>query len=294
LLQALKCDANAADESDNMTIKTVLITGCSSGIGFCFAVGLQKRGYRVLATVRNAEDAKRLEDLGLEVLLLDYAYSASVQACAAEVARRGAGKLFALVNNGAAGQPGAVEDISRGVLEKQFAANFFGWHELTILCLPLLRANGGGHIVNVSSVLGLVAFKWRGAYNATKFALEGLTDTLRLELRGSGIAVSTLEPGPIASRFVETALKNFELNIDFDKSNYKSEYNAQRARLGKGGSNRFKLPPEAVLDKLIHAIESGRPKAHYYVTVPTYLAGFARRVFPQGLQDRFLNWISDQ
>ena len=277
-----------------MTAKTVLITGCSSGIGYCFAIGLQKRGYRVLATVRNGEDAKRLESLGLEVLLLDYAHSDSVQTCAAEVAKRCDGKLFALVNNGAAGQPGAVEDLSRSVLEKQFAANFFGWHELTVLCLPLLRANGAGHIVNISSVLGLVAFKWRGAYNATKFALEGLTDTLRLELRGSGIAVSSIEPGPIASRFVETALKNFELNIDVENSNYKHAYEAQRARLGKGGSNRFKLPPEAVLKKLIHAIESGRPKAHYYVTVPTYLAGFVRRIFPQAWQDVFLNWISDQ
>jgi NAD(P)-dependent dehydrogenase (short-subunit alcohol dehydrogenase family) len=274
--------------------KTILITGCSSGIGYSCAVGLKARGYRVFATVRTMEDVKRLEALGLEVVMLDYAHSASVQACAAQVAKLTDGMLYALVNNGAFGQPGAVEDLSRKVLEDQFAANFFGWHELTTMCLPMLRANGEGRIVNVSSVLGIVALKWRGAYNATKFAIEGLTDTMRLELRGTGIFVSTIEPGPITSKFVETSLKNFERNIDVEKSNYKEAYEKQRARLGQGGSNRFKLPPEAVLEKLIHALESTRPRAHYYVTTPTFLMGLARRIFPQGLMDRFVNRMSDQ
>jgi short-subunit dehydrogenase len=274
--------------------KTVLITGCSSGIGYAFAKGLQKREYRVLATVRNMDDAKRLEDEGLEVLMLDYAHSASVKACAAEVEKRLSGKLFALVNNGAYGQPGAVEDLSRQVLEDEFAANFFGWHELTCLCLPMLRANGEGRIVNISSVLGIVAMKWRGAYNASKFALEALTDTMRLELRGSGIQVSTIEPGPITSKFVETSLINFDRNINIEKSHYKLAYEKQRARLGKGGSNRFKLPPEAVLEKLVHALESKRARAHYYVTTPTYIMALARRILPQGLMDRFVNRMSDQ
>jgi NAD(P)-dependent dehydrogenase (short-subunit alcohol dehydrogenase family) len=274
--------------------KAILITGCSSGIGYTCALGLKARGYRVLATVRTMEDAKRLEAEGLEVLMLDYAYSTSVQACARQVAKLTDGKLYGLVNNGAFGQPGAVEDLSRKVLEDQFAANFFGWHELTTLCLPMIRANGQGRIVNVSSVLGIAAMKWRGAYNATKFAIEGLTDTMRLELRGTGIFVSTIEPGPITSKFVETSLKNFERNIDVEKSNYKEAYERQRARLGKGGSNRFKLPPEAVLAKLVRALESGRPSAHYYVTTPTYIMGIARRVLPQRLMDRFLNRMSDQ
>jgi NAD(P)-dependent dehydrogenase (short-subunit alcohol dehydrogenase family) len=274
--------------------KSILITGCSTGIGYACAMGLKARGYRVLATVRTIEDAKRLEAEGLEVLMLDYAYSASVQACAAQVAKLTGGTLFAVVNNGAYGQPGAVEDLSRKVLEDQFAANFFGWHELTTLCLPLIRANGEGRIVNVSSVLGIAAMKWRGAYNASKFALEGLTDTMRLELRGTGIFASTIEPGPITSKFVETSLKNFDKNIDLEKSHYQTAYEKQRARLGKGGSNRFKLPPEAVLTKLVHALESRRPKAHYYVTTPTYIMGFARRILPQGLMDRFVNRMSDQ
>ena len=274
--------------------KTILITGCSSGIGYAFAKGLQERNYRVLATVRNMDDAKRLEAEGLEVMMLDYAHSASVKACAAEVEKRLDGKLFALVNNGAYGQPGAVEDLSRSVLEAEFAANFFGWHELTVLCLPMLRANGEGRIINISSVLGIVALKWRGAYNASKFALEALTDTMRLELRGSGVHVSTIEPGPITSKFVETSLKNFDLNINVEKSHYKAAYEKQRGRLGKGGSSRFKLPPQAVLEKLIHALESLSPRAHYYVTTPTYIMALARRFLPQGLMDRFVNRMSDQ
>jgi NAD(P)-dependent dehydrogenase (short-subunit alcohol dehydrogenase family) len=275
-------------------LKTILITGCSTGIGYTCAVGLKTQGYRVLATVRNMEDAKRLEADGLEVLMLDYAHSPSVQACAAQVSKLTNGKLYALVNNGAFGQPGAVEDLSRKVLEEQFAANFFGWHELTTLCLPMLRANGEGRIINISSVLGIVALKWRGAYNSSKFAIEGLTDTMRLELRGSGIGVSTIEPGPVTSKFVDTSLKNFEKNIDIEKSNYKSAYEKQKARLGKGGSNRFKLPPEAVLKKLLHALASKNPRAHYYVTTPTYIMALARRLLPQGIMDRFVNRMSDQ
>ena len=277
-----------------MNAKSILITGCSSGIGYTCALGLKARGYRVFATVRNAADAKRLADLGLETLIMDYVDRNAVAACADEVSKRTGGKLYALFNNGAAGQPGAVEDLSRELLETSFASNFFGWHQLTTLCLPMMRAGGEGRIVQNSSVLGIVAMKWRGAYNASKFAIEGLTDTMRMELRGTGIFVSTIEPGPITSKFVETALKNFDKHINVETSNYKAAYEAQRLRLGKGGSNRFKLPPEAVLEKLIHAIESPNPKAHYYVTTPTHVMGLARRFLPQGLMDRFVNRMSDQ
>ena len=277
-----------------MQPKSILITGCSSGIGLACAIGMKARGWRVFATVRNTQDQARLEALGLEALLMDYRESASVQACTREVSKRTDGKLSALFNNGAYGQPGAVEDLTRAVLEKQFAANFFGWHELTTACLPLLRANGGGRIIQCSSVLGIVAMKWRGAYNASKFAIEGLSDTLRLELRGSGIFVSTIEPGPIATRFVENALAAFDKNIKVETSHYSQAYERQRARLGKGGSNRFKLPPEAVLEKLVHALESPRPKAHYYVTTPTHLMGLARRIMPQRLMDHFVDRMSDQ
>jgi NAD(P)-dependent dehydrogenase (short-subunit alcohol dehydrogenase family) len=277
-----------------MVQKTILITGCSTGIGAVCASGLKQRGYRVFATARKAEDLKRLEAEGLEAIHLDYRDSASVQACAAEVARRSDGKLYALFNNGAFGQPGAVEDISRAVMEEQFAANFFGWHELTRACLPLLRNNGVGRIVQCSSVLGLGAMKWRGPYNASKFAVEGLTDTLRLELRGSGIHVVTLNPGPIESHFVPNARAAFERNVDLSRSHYKDVFERQRQRLERGGNTSFKLPASAVLDKLVLALERKNPRAHYYVTLPTYLVATARRLLPQRWMDAFMNGISDK
>lgn len=274
--------------------RAILITGCSSGIGWHCALGMKARGWRVFATARTPEDLARLEAEGLEAIPLDYADPSSVSACAAEVARRTGGKLDALFNNGAFGQPGAVEDLTRPVLEAQFACNVFGWHQLTAACLPLFRANGQGRIVQCSSVLGLVALKWRGAYNASKFAIEALSDTLRLELRGSGIFVSLIEPGPIASKFTEAALRNFEANIDEAHSHYKDAYARQRARMGRGGSARYKLGPEAVLEKLIHAVESPRPHARYYVTKPTHYMAFARRILPQRLLDYVLDRASDQ
>ena len=208
--------------------------------------------------------------------------------------RRTGGKLFALFNNGASAQPGAVEDISRELLEENFASNVFGWHDLTRRCLPMLRANGEGRIVNCSSVLGLGAMKWRGSYNATKFAIEALSDTLRLEMRGTPIRVVLIEPGPITSRFVEHALAAFERNIDWENSHYRDAYVLQRARLGKGGSGRFKLPPEAVLAKLVLALESENPRARYYVTTLTHLMAWSRRLLPPRLQDHVLNKVSDQ
>ena len=275
-------------------MKTILITGCSSGIGYTCALGLKTKGWRVFATVRTVDDKLRLEMQGLEVIIMDYRDSNSVQACAAEVKLKTDGGLDALFNNGAYGQPGAVEDISRGVMEEQFAANFFGWHELTCAVLPMMRKRGSGRIINCSSVLGLVAMKWRGPYNASKFAIEGLTDTMRLELRGSGIFVSTIEPGPIATRFVEHALAAFHRNINIAQSPHRLAYEKQSARLSKGGSAKFKLPPEAVLAKLEHALESPNPKAHYYVTTPTHIMGVARRVMPQRFMDWFVDKVSDQ
>ncbi len=278
-----------AYSAPTMNQKTVLVTGCSTGIGLACAKGLVARGYRVFATARKAEDVARLAAEGLEALQLDYADSASVQACAAEVAHRTGGTLYALFNNGAYGQPGAVEDITRKVLEDQFAANVFGWHELTTLCLPMMRKLGEGRIVQCSSVLGILALKWRGPYNASKFALEGLTDTLRLELRNTGIKVVTINPGPIESMFVKNARAAFEKNVDMTHSHYKAEFERQRQRLDRGGSSRFKLPATAVLDKLVLALEKKNPRAHYYVTTPTYVAAIVKRLMPQSFIDSFAN-----
>ncbi len=273
--------------------KTILITGCSTGIGYTCAKGLKDRGWRVFTTARAPRDVLRLESEGFESVHLDYRDPKSVAACAADVSKRTGGKLYALFNNGAYGQPGALEDIRRDVLEEQFAANVFGWHQLTNLCLPMMRANGAGRIVQCSSVLGLVALKWRGPYNASKYAIEGLSDTLRLELRGTGIDVVTINPGPIESNFVPNARAAFEKNVDMTHSHYKEVFERQRQKLERGGAVRFKLPASAVFDKLVLAIESPRPRAHYYVTTATWLLAILRRILPHSLLDRFANKASD-
>jgi NAD(P)-dependent dehydrogenase (short-subunit alcohol dehydrogenase family) len=272
-----------------MTDKTVLITGCSSGIGECVARGLSGRGYRVLATARQADDVARLEDSGLESFLLDVSDADSVSAAVDETLSRTGGTLYGLFNNGAYGQPGAVEDLTRDVLREQFETNFFGWHDLTRQLLPVMRRQGYGRIIQNSSVLGFVALAFRGAYNASKYALEGLTDTLRLELRGTDIHVCLVQPGPITSRFRPNAYLAYQRNIDPVVSVHRERYEGMEQRLKKAGPVvPFTLPPEAVLKKVIHALESPRPKARYCVTFPTYLFATLKRVLPDRAMDRIL------
>lgn len=269
--------------------KSVLITGCSSGIGYCVAHGLKRRGYRVFATARHPEDVARLQSEGLESCVLDLDDSASIQQALTWVLERSGGELYGLFNNGAYGQPGAVEDLSRQALREQFETNLFGWHELTCAVIPVMRRQGYGRIIQNSSVLGLVAMRYRGAYNASKYALEGLTDTLRLELVGSGIHLSLIEPGPILSRFRDNALRHFKRHIHAEHSIHRLAYQATEARLTQQGAVvPFTLGPEAVLDAVIHALESRRPKIRYYVTFPTHLFAWLRRVLPF----RWLDWVA--
>ena len=275
-----------------MPDKSILITGCSSGIGLCVAEGLKARGYRVFATARKETDAQQLRANGFESLRLDLADSDSITAAVDEILTRTNGTLDALFNNGAYGQPGAVEDLSRDALRAQFETNLFGWHELTNQILPVMRRQGHGRIIQNSSVLGFVALRYRGAYNASKYALEGLSDTLRLELAGTNIHVSLIEPGPVTSRFRENAFKAYQENIDPDNSVHRDKYLAMETRLKtEGPVVPFTLPPEAVLKKVIHALESRRPRARYYVTFPTYLFGFLKRILSTRLLDKMLNKI---
>ncbi|MBL3589875.1 MAG: SDR family oxidoreductase [gamma proteobacterium endosymbiont of Lamellibrachia anaximandri] len=268
--------------------KNILITGCSSGIGHCVALGLKSRGYRVIATARKEEDVEQLREHGLETLQLDLDDSESIAQAVEQSLELCDGRLYALFNNGAYGQPGAVEDLTRDVLRAQFETNLFGWHELTCRLLPVMRRWKEGRIIQNSSVLGLVALPYRGAYNASKYALEGLTDTLRMELQGSGIHVSLIEPGPVESHFRANAHRMWKRNIDSEHSVHKANYLAMAARLEKEGPVvPFTLPPEAVLKKVIHALESPRPRARYYVTFPTYLFGTLKRL----LSTRGLDWV---
>jgi len=272
-----------------MAGKSVLITGCSSGIGYDAAHGLKARGWRVFATCRQQKDCERLIEEGLESFVLDYEDTASIEAAVKETLSRTGGTLDALYNNGAYAIPGAVEDLPRDGLRAIFEANLFGYHDLTSRIIPVMRDQGHGRIVNCSSVLGLVHMKWRGAYVATKFALEGLSDTLRLEMADTGIDVILIEPGPITSRIRENARARFERWIDWEKSPRADQYRDQlRKRLYEDtGKDTFELPPEAVTGKLIHALESRRPRPRYYVTTPTYMMGTARRLLPT----RALDWL---
>jgi len=270
--------------------KTIVITGCSSGIGLCAAHTLGQRGYSVIATVRSEGDVSKLKKEGIKhVVIMDLACSRSIENAVEEILEICDGRLYALFNNAAYGQPGAVEDLSRDVLRKQFEVNVFGTHELTTRLLPTLLAMPNARIIQNSSVLGFVAMPMRGAYNASKFALEGLSDTLRLELIGTSVRLCVIEPGPIVSRFRANALSAFTREINLLGSRHTASYDVALARLKQNGpSARFTLGPEAVVKKLIHALESGRPKQRYFVTFPTYLMAVLKNLLPGWLLDKVL------
>ena len=269
-----------------MTQKSILITGASSGIGYDAALGFRALGFRVFASCRKQSDCDRLEALGFDSPLIDYNDSDSIAAGLNAVLAATGGTLDVLYNNGAFACPGAVEDLPRGALRDIFEVNVFGYQELTNLVIPVMRAQGHGRIIQCSSVLGIVGLKWRGAYVATKFALEGLTDVLRVEMADTPIKVILIEPGPITSDIRQNAIPHFEKWIDWKGSARASEYDALRERLyTDSGPDAFELPASAVTKKLIHAATSKRPKARYYVTTPTYLMGFLRRILPTRLLD---------
>lgn len=268
--------------------RSILITGCSSGIGHHAAHALKARGYRVFATARKPADVDRLQGEGFESLYLDLTDSASIRNAVDDILAATGGTLDALFNNGGYGQPGAVEDLSRDMLRAQFETNVFGTLELTNAVIPIMRQQGHGRIVQNSSVLGFAAMPFRGAYIASKFALEGLYDTLRLELAGSGIQVALIEPGPIESRFRANAYAVYQRTIDVEHSPFRETYRAMERRLTKEGpAAPFTLGPEAVTVKLLHALESPRARPRYYVTFPTYLFGTLKRLLPT----RGLDWV---
>ncbi|MDT8283510.1 MAG: SDR family oxidoreductase [Gammaproteobacteria bacterium] len=269
--------------------KNILITGCSSGIGYCVAQGLRQRGYRVIATARRKESVEQLSSEGFDSLQLDLADSKSIQQAFKKIMVLTEGRLYALFNNGAFGLPGAVEDLTRDNLKYQFETNVFGWLELTNLVIPVMRKQGYGRIIQNSSVLGFVAMPFRGAYNASKFAIEGLSDTLRLELSNTSIYVSLIEPGPIISQFRANAVKALKAHINIEDSVHREKYHGVLERLNKQGpAAPFTLPPEAVLKRVIHALEAKKPKVRYAVTFPTYLFAFLKRILSHRQLDTLL------
>jgi NAD(P)-dependent dehydrogenase (short-subunit alcohol dehydrogenase family) len=268
--------------------RSILITGCSTGIGRCAAQGMKARGWRVFATARKPEDIASLEADGVTALFLDYVDEASIAGALDAVLVATDGRLDALFNNGAYAQPGALEDVRTDVLRAQFEANFFGWHELTRQVVPVMRRQRRGRIVMNSSVLGLVALGFRGPYNCTKFALEAYSDTLRIELAGSGIDVSVIEPGPIRTNFTRTALGHARRNIDLENSVHRNYYRKRLAQMEHGGITTGELGPEAVLAALVRACEDPQPKAQYFVTTPTKALSMLKRVLPKSYLHRLM------
>lgn len=271
-----------------MAQKSLLITGCSSGIGYDAAHGMTARGWRVFATCRRPEDCARLEAEGLESFPLDQTDPESIRTALAEATRRTGGTLDALFANGAFGLPATVEDLPTDALREIFETNFFGIHELARQAMPILRAQGHGRLVLNSSILGFTAFRWRAAYVATKFAMEGWADTLRLELRGSGIDVVLIEPGPVTSELRKKSRPHFERWIDWEASARRDVYeNTILPRLYDDSEtpDRFELPASAVTAKLARALEARRPRARYWVTTPTWIAGLLTPILPTRLTD---------
>ncbi len=268
--------------------QTILITGCSSGIGYHAAHQLHKEGWRVCATARKAEDVARLKSQGLTAYQLDVTDYDSMGQCIETLVQDGQ-PIYGLVNNGAYAQAGAVEDLSVAALKEQFETNFFGWHHLTNLVLPHMRQNNHGRIIHISSILGFLGLKYRGAYVASKFALEGLTDCMRLELRDSQIKISLIQPGPITSKIRENSIPYFRKYIHPENSAHKLDYEKQIARLNKKGrASKYTLGPEYVTDKIRHALISPKPKARYKVTKPTHVMGVMKRLVSTKMLDNIV------
>ncbi len=269
--------------------KTILITGSSSGIGAATAILFRDRGYEVVTSSRRPEDVTRLQQQGFLSVQLDLSDSQSIATGLDECMELVNGRLDAVFHNGAYGQPGALEDLPVEALKEQFETNLFGWHELSRRVIPYMRAQGSGRLIYNSSVLGLVCMPYRGAYNASKFALEAYADTLRLELRQSGISVVLVEPGPIDSKFRQHAYEAFQRYIDPNQSEHRVQYQQMIERLTKNGlSGYFTLASETVADKVLKAVESKRPRRRYYVTLPTYLFAFLKRLLPTAILDELL------
>lgn len=269
--------------------KSILITGCSSGIGLRAAQVLHKRGYQVFATARKPADVEQLKSLGLEALTLDVDSSASMDDALGYILEKTGGTLDALFNNAGYAIPGAIEDLSRDMMRKQFETNVFGPMELANKVLPIMRSQGHGRIIQNTSILGIVAIPYRGAYNASKFALEGFSQTLRQELRGTHIYVSIIAPGPIESRFRDNAVKSYDETLRHKDSVHQQAYTQMEEAFNRPSKTEqtLTLSADAVVKQLIHALESKHPKARYYIGTPAHILSFCRRILP----DTWLDWI---
>ena len=270
--------------------KSVLVTGCSSGIGRATAEVLRSKGWKVFPTARKVADLDALRQAGFEAIKLDVASSESIAQAVDRVLAKNAGKLGAVVNNAGFGMPGAIEDLTRDAMRYQFEVNLFGLQELTNKLIPVFRKQGYGRIVNVSSVVGRLSLPFMGIYSASKFALEAVSDALRVELSQDRISVSLVEPGPIKTSFSTNCAGQGEERLDADGSKFGAAYKQYFAKRRNGGmsEDRFRLSPEAVAEKILHALESPHPKIRYCVTLPAYFGSWAARFVPSVVIDRLM------
>jgi NAD(P)-dependent dehydrogenase (short-subunit alcohol dehydrogenase family) len=269
--------------------RAVLITGCSTGIGRETAEHLVSRRWRVYATARRLESIKELGEAGCKILELDVTDDESMRAAVAEVEDRD-GAVFALVNNAGYGQEGAVEEVSMNDVRRQFETNVFGLARMTQLVLPGMRRQGAGRIVNISSMGGKLTFPGGGAYHASKYAVEALSDALRFEVRGFGVHVSVVEPGTIKTRFGDTATSSVE-HLQDPESPYAAFNQVLVERINdayEGKLARFAAPPEAVAKVIAKAISARRPRTRYRVTLAARMMLATRKVMPDRGWDLFL------
>ena len=265
-------------------MKNILITGCSSGIGLATALYLKEKGYRVYPTARKSEDVEKLKELGFDAQLLDVTKYETITQTIAYILNKEQ-TIDVVFNNAGYGQIGALEDLSTVHLKEQFETNVFGMHEVTRQIIPIMKKQGYGRIIQHSSVLGLIALKFRGAYNASKYAIEGLSDTLRLELRGTKVSVSILNTGPVTSEFRNNAIKNFKHTIDMENSEFKSLY---EANLKQNKSQvPFNLEAIEVAKVVERILRCKKPRPRYYITKATYILAYLKR----GLSTRKLDYI---
>ncbi|WP_294966121.1 SDR family NAD(P)-dependent oxidoreductase [Sulfurimonas sp.] len=271
-------------------MKNILITGCSSGIGYYTAHYLHKNGYKVYASARDVKDVKRLQEEGLEAYLLDVTNAEDISRVLSEITKDDS-ELYAVFNNAGYGQAGAVEDITTDVLREQFETNFFGLHELTHQALKIMRKQGYGRVIQHSSVLGIISLRFRGAYNASKYAIEGLCDTLRLELMETNIHVCTINTGPVSSDFRKNAIKMFKKNVISEGSIFEKAYNEELLTVKEKENDPFTKGSEVVIKNILHALEAKKPQPRYYNTLATHLLGGFKRVLTTKILDKILRKI---
>lgn len=266
----------------------VLITGCSTGIGFATALRLQQGGYQVWATARDPQTLTGLEKAGCRTARLDVEHEETMTPVV-EAIEREHGAIYGLVNNAGYSQSGALETLPMGKLRRQFETNVFGLLRLTQLVLPLMRKAGRGRIVNVSSMGGTLTFPGGGAYHASKYALEALSDALRFECAPSNVQVVVIQPGAIRTRFAEAVAKQMPA-AEGDRF---AAFNASIAVATKEAYEKGPLKalggvPDDVARVIEKALGAKRPKTRYPVTASARLMMWQRSMMSDRLWDAFL------